>query len=86
MATSGSYIRGDHVYNPHTGQYGSGNIVSLTVVGPDILEADRYATAAFAMGGDGIHFIERMPDFEGYEIDRSGTARMTSGLKKYLPC
>lgn len=86
VATSGNYIRGDHIYNPHTGQYGSDSIVSLTVIGPDVLEADRYATAAFAMGRDGIYFIERMPGLEGYEIDSSGTARMTNGLKKYLPC
>jgi thiamine biosynthesis lipoprotein len=86
VATSGNYIRGDHIYNPHTGQYGSDNIVSLTVIGRDVLEADRYATAAFAMGRMGIHYIERMPGLEGYEIDNSGTARMTTGLKKYLPC
>ncbi len=86
VATSGNYIRGDHIYNPHTGRYGSDNIVSLTVIGPDVLEADRYATAAFAMGRGGIYFIERVPGLEGYEIDSSGTARMTNGLKKYLPC
>lgn len=86
VATSGNYIRGDHIYNPHTGRYGSGDIVSLTVIGPDVLEADRYATAAFAMGRQGIHFIEGTPGLEGYEIDVAGTARMTSGLKNYLPC
>ncbi len=86
VATSGNYIRGDHIYNPHTGLYGSDNIVSLTVIGPDVFEADRYATAAFAMGRKGINFIERTPGLEGYEIDSSGTARMTIGLKKYLPC
>ena len=59
IATSGNYIRGDHIYNPHTGQYGSGDIVSLTVIGVDVLDADRYATAAFAMGREGIGFIER---------------------------
>ncbi|HEY4276193.1 MAG TPA: FAD:protein FMN transferase [Rhizomicrobium sp.] len=86
VATSGNYIRGDHVYDPHTGRPMSDDIVSLTVIGPDILEADRYATAAFAMGRRGIHFIESLPDFEGYEIDVRGVARMTTGLKKFLPC
>lgn len=86
VATSGNYIRGDHIYNPHTGRYGSDDIVSLTVIGPDVLEADRYATAAFAMGRQGIHFIEHLLDLEGYEIDAAGTARMTSGLKNYLSC
>ena len=86
VATSGNYIRGDHIYNPHTGKYGSDDIVSLTVIGPDVLDADRYATAAFAMGREGIYFIERTPELEGYEIDAAGVARMTSGLEKYLPC
>jgi thiamine biosynthesis lipoprotein len=56
------------------------------VIGPDVLEADIYATAGFAMGRKGIHFIERMPGLEAYEIDALGMARMTSGLKAYLPC
>ena len=86
VATSGNYIRGQHIYNPHTGVYGSDDIVSLTVIGPDVLEADRYATGAFAMGREGIYFIERMAGLEGYEIDAAGTARMTTGLGRYLPC
>jgi thiamine biosynthesis lipoprotein len=86
VATSGNYIRGDHIYNPHTGKYGSDDIVSITVIGPDVLEADRYATAAFAMGRDGIYFIERVAGLEGYEINAAGIARMTTGLEKYLPC
>ena len=86
VATSGNYLRGDHIYNPHTGRYGSENVVSLTVIGPNVLEADRYATAAFAMGRQGIHFIERVPGLEAYEIDSLGKARMTAGLKNYLPC
>ncbi len=86
VATSGSYVRGPHIYNPHTGVYGSDDIVSLTVIGSDVLEADRYATAAFAMGREGIFFIERMAGLEGYEIDASGMARMTTGLARYLPC
>jgi thiamine biosynthesis lipoprotein len=86
VATSGNYMRGDHIYNPHTGKYGSDDIVSITVIGPDVLEADRYATAAFAMGREGIYFIERTKGLEGYEINTSGIARMTTGLEKYLPC
>lgn len=46
-------------------------------------EADRYATAAFAMGRAGIHFIEDMPGFEGYLIDSDGIATMTSGFEDH---
>jgi thiamine biosynthesis lipoprotein len=57
--------------------------VSITVIGPDVLEADRFATAAFAMGKGGIAFIENLPGFEGYAIDAQGIATMTSGFGAY---
>lgn len=82
VATSGTYERGEHIYNPKNGKAPTG-IVSLTVVGPNVYEADRFATAAFAMGKEGINFIEKTPDLEGYMIDKNGTATMTSGFSKY---
>jgi thiamine biosynthesis lipoprotein len=83
IATSGSYIRGAHIYNPHTPEEGLHDIVSITVIGPDVVEADLLATAAFAIGKDGISFIEKKDGFEGYAIDVSGIATMTSGFAKY---
>jgi thiamine biosynthesis lipoprotein len=84
VATSGNYIQKRHIYNPHAPNDPLDEIVSLTVIGPDILDADRFATAAFAMGRAGLEFIESMPGLEGYEIDAGGMARMTSGLPQYL--
>lgn len=83
VATSGTYIRGQHIYNPKNREKCITDIVSLTVVGPNIYEADRFATAAFAMGRDGIIFIEGRAGFEGYMIDSNGIATMTSNFKKY---
>lgn len=84
IATSGNYIRGQHIYNPHqTGELIS-EIVSLTVIGKNIYEADRFATAAFAMGEKGIGFIEGLPGFEGYMINKDGIATMTSGFEHYV--
>jgi thiamine biosynthesis lipoprotein len=80
VATSGTYVRGQHIYDPHTPGRPISDILSLTVIGPDVLEADRFATAAFAMGRKGIHFIEQMPGLEGYVIDHGGRATMTSGF------
>jgi len=65
VATSGSYIRGAHIYDPHEPERTLEEIVSLTVIGPDVLEADRFATAAFVMGRSGIEFIEARPELEG---------------------
>jgi thiamine biosynthesis lipoprotein len=83
VATSGTYIRGKHIYNPRGGGESVSEIVSLTVIGPNIHDADRFATAAFAMGAGGINFIEQLPGFEGYMIDKNKTATMTTGFEKY---
>lgn len=82
VATSGTYVRGGHIYNPKNGKLAD-EIVSLTVVGPNVYEADRFATAAFAMGKKGIDFIEDLEGLEGYMIDKNGTATMTSDFDKY---
>jgi len=83
VATSGSYVRGQHIYDPYRPDQRLDEVVSLTVVGEDVLEADRFATAAFAMGRAGIHFIEQRPDLEGYAIDAVGVATKTSGFERY---
>ena len=83
LATSGTYERGQHIYNPRTGRAPLLDISSITVIGPNVFEADRFATAAFAMGKDGINFIEQLSGFEGYTIDANGIATMTSGFEKY---
>jgi thiamine biosynthesis lipoprotein len=80
VATSGTYARGQHIYNPHGFDDPISEIVSLTVVGSDVLEADRFATAAFAMGRDGILFIEQTSGLEGYLVDANGRATPTSGF------
>jgi len=84
MATSGTYVRGQHIYNPKDCKQPITEIVSLTVIGPDIYEADRFATAAFAMGSAGVYFIENLKGFEGYMIDQKGLATYTSGFERYV--
>lgn len=84
VATSGTYIRGQHIYNPQIDGQIATDVVSLTVIGPNIYEADRFATAAFAIGDEGIRFIERLEGFEGYMIDRHGQATFTSGFARYV--
>ena len=83
IATSGSYIRGNHIYNPLQSSDPLDEILSITVIGPNIYEADRFATAAYAMGRAGIRFIESLHGFEGYMIDRNGQATLTTGFSAY---
>jgi thiamine biosynthesis lipoprotein len=84
IATSGTYVRGQHVYDPHRPGAPVEDLVSLTVVASDVLDADRFATAAFAMGRAGIDFIEATPGLEGYAIDPQGIATQTSGFGKFV--
>jgi len=84
IATSGISIRGQHIYNPFSPQKSITEIVSLTVIGPNIYEADRFATAAFSMGNKGINFIDNLKGFEGYMIDKNGIATLTNGFEGYI--
>ena len=65
IATSGTYERGAHIVDPHTGAPPEG-VLSVTVVGPDLATADAYATAAFAMGRDGPAWTAGLAS-RGYE-------------------
>jgi thiamine biosynthesis lipoprotein len=51
VATSGTYVRGPHIVNPHTAAAPAG-LLSVTITGPELPTADAYATAAFAMGAE----------------------------------
>ena len=67
VATSGAYERGDHVRDPFTGRAPAG-ILSVTIVGPSLTLADSYATAALAMGQDGLAWVAGIPEYEGCAI------------------
>jgi len=84
IATSGTAIRGQHIYNPHQPNAEITDIVSLSVIGPDVYEADRFATAAFAMGVRGVAFIESWPGLEGYMVGADGKATFTSGFERFV--
>lgn len=81
VATSGTYEKGHHIVNPHTGTAAT-EFVSLTVVGPDILDSDVYATAAFAMGRAGLDFMENVAGYEAFAIDREMRGIWTAGFDR----
>jgi FAD:protein FMN transferase len=83
IATSGTSIRGEHIYNPRTGAPAN-EIASMTVVAPNVYEADRFATAAFAMGERGIEFMAEVADCDAYMVDRKGVATFTPGFARYI--
>jgi thiamine biosynthesis lipoprotein len=81
VATSGTYERGDHVFNPRTGGPARG-LRSVTVVGPDLALADAYATAALAMGEAGLGWLTKLTG-QGYQsavVTDDGRAFSSTGL------
>ena len=62
VATSATYERGPHIRDPRT-ERASGDLQSLTVVGPSLTWADAYATTAFVLGLDGLTWVA---DHAGY--------------------
>jgi thiamine biosynthesis lipoprotein len=73
IATSGTYERGRHIFNPHTKQP-VGQLVSASVYGPEIIPADVFATACIAMGGErAIDFINDQPGYEALFVAADGT-------------
>jgi len=83
IATSGTYINGKHIFDP-VNQKDADDIVSITVIGPNVYEADRFATAAFAMGQAGIKFLEDKSGLEGYMITKDKKAYCTTNFNQYL--
>jgi thiamine biosynthesis lipoprotein len=83
VATSGTYERGEHIRDPHTGRPPTG-MLSLTVVGPSLTWADAYATAGFAMGEAGIGWVGRHAGYGAYGITADERTLWTAGLDGLL--
>lgn len=79
VATSGTYARGPHIIDPHTGRPAK-TWLTVTVTGPDIAAADVFATAVCAMGEAGPAFIEAQPGYEALFVRPALEAVLTSGF------
>jgi thiamine biosynthesis lipoprotein len=79
VATSAAYARGDHVLDPHTGGPPS-DVLSVTVVGPELATADAYATAAFAMGARGPAWTAHLSGYEAMTIMADESVLTTGGF------
>jgi len=81
VATSGTYERGRHIYDPRTGAPVM-DPVSLTVIGARIDEVDALATAAFVMGETGLAFVQAQ-GCEAMMIRADGGVILTPGFRRY---
>ena len=83
IATSGTSIHPNHIIDPLTHKVAD-QIASVSIVAEDIYDADRMATAAFAMGESGIEFIQKLPGYAGYMVLNNKQALMTESFKQYV--
>jgi thiamine biosynthesis lipoprotein len=79
VATSGTYARGEHVFDPHT-HLPPERVLSVTVTGSDLATADAFATAAFAMGAGGPAWAARLRGYEALTLLADGRSLRTPGF------
>jgi thiamine biosynthesis lipoprotein len=98
LATSGNYRnfyvkdgkKYAHTIDPHTGYPSEQSILSATIIAPDCMTADAYATAFMAMGVESAtRMAEKIPEIEYYLIYSDGTTggytiQSSEGLKTML--
>jgi thiamine biosynthesis lipoprotein len=82
VATSAAYERGEHITDPHSGRAPAG-VLSLTVVGPRLSDADAYATAAYAMGAGGLPWVATRPGYAGCAITADRRLVWTPQFARY---
>ncbi|MDB5161817.1 MAG: thiamine biosynthesis protein [Candidatus Saccharibacteria bacterium] len=72
IATSGSYVRGNHIFDPHTKKHDS-DLISVSIYGDSIVQADVFATACIAMGYDKARaFLRTQPDYAALLVKQNG--------------
>ena len=79
VATSGLYESGDHIIDPHT-HLGPRGVVSVTVAGPSLTDADAYATAAFVMGEAGVTWVAAIDGYDMLAITADHRVLSTAGM------
>jgi thiamine biosynthesis lipoprotein len=81
VATSATYERGQHIFNPYTAGPPTG-VLSVTITGPDLGTADAYATAVFAMGEEGPNWAATLSGYEAMIILDTRTVLTTPGFPR----
>jgi thiamine biosynthesis lipoprotein len=77
IATSGTYERGEHLIDPHSGRPAA-RAASASVTGPDLGLADALATAVAVAGEPGLALIDKLDGYEALVINPDGSKRRTA--------
>lgn len=84
MATSGSAERGSHIWNPKSDTDPAKAMLQISVLAKDLVEADIWATAAFAEGPSSLSRIDAHPDLDAFAILADGQIAATPGFLSHL--
>jgi thiamine biosynthesis lipoprotein len=79
IATSGNYERGGHVVDPRTGKPAVG-LTAVSVIASNLALADGYATAALALGNEGMPWLATLPDVVAIGITDDRRVVKTAGF------
>ena len=77
IATSGTYERGSHLVDPHSGLPAT-RAASASVIGPDLGLADALATAIAVAGTPGLDLVEGLAGYEALVIGWDGRRHSTT--------
>ncbi len=74
-----------HIINPITNQPAETDILTVTVVAPDVMQAEAAAKAAFIQGSEpGLEWIEAHPEFAALFILDDGQMIYSQRMEDYL--
>lgn len=82
VATSGRYERGAHIVDPRSGRPATG-LASVTVVAADLATADAYSTAVFALGRDGLVWLDDHGEVDAMVITDDQQVFATRGFARH---
>ena len=74
-----------HIIDPLTGQPAATDLLTVTVVGPDVMQAEAAAKAAFILGSRaGLEWIEARPAFAALFLLEDGQELYSRNMEDYL--
>lgn len=75
-------VRYHHIFDPRTGYPAEGGMSGITLVSPDPMAADGWATALFVLGPvEGMKMADSLADIEVVMVTTSGEILLSSGLR-----
>ncbi|MDR3572444.1 MAG: FAD:protein FMN transferase [Anaerolineaceae bacterium] len=74
-----------HIIDPRSGEPAETDLMSASVIAPDLLKAEAAAKAALILGSEaGLEWLENHYELEGLLARKDGRLTYTTGLQNYL--